>query len=231
MKHICLPTIVAAVLLLPGCGGPQSALSPAGLEAELIANLFWWMTAGAGIIWLGVLALALFASKQRGAEDRSRRGNWIIFGGAAAPAVVLAVLLVFGLAMLQQMLAVPPKDSLRVHVHAEQWWWRFRYEIPGRLPFETANELRLPVGEPVEFLLHSTNVIHSFWIPSLGGKVDVIPGRVNRLVLHPTRTGTFLGTCAEFCGVGHAKMAMQAVVVSKDVFGPWVETMQGAAKP
>lgn len=151
--------------------------------------------------------------------------------GRAVPAGVLAVLLVFGLAMLPNLLAVPSKDTLRIHVTAEQWWWRFRYEVPGRLPFETANELRLPVGEPVEFLLQSSNVVHSFWIPSLGGKVEVTPGHVNTLVLQPTITGTFLGTCAEYCGIGHGKMAMQAIVVPKDAFGPWVDTMQGAAQP
>ncbi len=224
-------TVVATTLLWTGCGGPQSALSPAGLEAERIASLFWWMTAGAGVVWLSVILLAVFAAKKRGTGDRSREGNWIIFGGAATPAVVLAVLLIFGLSMLPDLLGVAPKNTLRVHVTAEQWWWRFRYEVPGRRPFETANELRLPVGEPVEFLLHSSNVIHSFWIPSLGGKMDVMPGRVNRLVLHPTTTGTYLGTCAEFCGIGHAKMAMQAIVVPKEAFGPWVDTMQRAVKP
>ena len=227
-RHI----VVATMLLCTGCSGPQSALSPAGLEAERIALLFWWMTAGAGVVWLGVMLLALFASRKRGPGDRSQAANWIIIGGAATPAVVLAVLLVFGLSMLSDLLAVPPKNTLRVHVTAEQWWWRFRYELPGRAPFETANELQLPVGEPVEFLLHSSNVIHSFWIPSLGGKMDVMPGRVNRLVLHPTTTGTFLGTCAEFCGIGHAKMAMQAIVVPKDAFRSWVDTMQeGAVNP
>jgi cytochrome c oxidase subunit 2 len=224
-------TAAALTLLSSGCGGPQSVLSPAGPEAERIASLFWWMTAGSGVVWLGVILLALFAAKDRGMGDRSREANWIIVGGAATPACVLAVLLVFGLAMLPELLAMPPKGTLRIHVTAEQWWWRFRYEVPRRMPFETANELRLPVGEPVEFLLHSSNVIHSFWIPSLGGKMDVIPGRVNRLVLHPAITGTFLGTCAEFCGIGHARMAMQAIVIPKDAFGPWVDTMQGAALP
>jgi len=208
-----------------------AALSPAGLEAERIADLFWWMLAGAGLVWLGVMALAIFAAKKRAAGDDTRNGDWIIFGGAAAPAVVLAILLVFGLSMLPDLLAVAPKNALRIHVHGEQWWWRFRYEAPGRLPFETANEIRLPVGEPVEFLLHSTNVIHSFWIPSLGGKIDLMPGRVNRLVLHPTRTGTFQGACAEYCGIGHANMAMQAVVLSKDDFWRWLDATERTAKP
>ena len=208
-----------------------AALSPAGLEAEKIAALFWWMLAGAGIVWLGVIALAIFATRKRAAGDDTRNGDWIIFGGAAAPAVVLAILLVFGLSMLPDLLAVAPKNALRIHVHGEQWWWRFRYEAPGRLPFETANEIRLPVGEPVEFLLHSSNVIHSFWIPSLGGKIDMIPGRVNRLVLHPTKTGRFRGACAEYCGIGHANMAMHAIVIPKAEFWQWLAATERAAKP
>ncbi|MFN0102616.1 MAG: cytochrome c oxidase subunit II [Bryobacteraceae bacterium] len=221
----------ASLILLTGCTGAQSALNPAGKEAQRIADLFWVMTAGAGVVWLSVMLLAFHAAKQRPAGDRARKGDWIIFGGAAAPAVVLAILLAFGLAMLPDLLAVAPKDALRIHVHGEQWWWRFRYEVPGRPPFETANEIRLPVGEPVEFLLHSSNVIHSFWIPSLGGKMDMMPGRVNRLVLHPNRTGTFRGTCAEYCGTGHAKMAFEAIVLPKDDFQKWLDATEGAAKP
>ena len=81
----------------------------------------------------------------------------------------------------------------------------------------------MPVGEPVEFLLHSNNVIHSFWIPSLGGKMDMIPGRVNRLALQAMKTGTFRGACAEYCGASHAKMAFEAIVMSREEFGRWME--------
>jgi cytochrome c oxidase subunit 2 len=221
----------APLISLTGCTGVQSALSPAGQEAEKIAALFWWMTVGAGVVWVSVIALAMFASKRRPAGDRARGGDWIIFGGAAAPTVVLAILLSLGLSMLPDLLAVAPRNSLRIHVHGEQWWWRVRYEAPERLPFETANEIRLPVGEPVEFLLHSSNVIHSFWIPSLAGKMDAMPGRVNRLVIHPTRTGTFRGTCAEFCGIGHAKMAILAIVMPKDEFKQWLDAVEGVARP
>jgi len=83
----------------------------------------------------------------------------------------------------------------------------------------------------VEFWLHSNNVIHAFWIPSLGGKLDVMPGRVNRLVLHPTQTGTFRGVCAEFCGIGHANMAFQAIVVPKDTFRQWLDKMERDGEP
>ena len=213
---------LSCVLVVSGCSGSQSALAPAGREAERIANLFWWMTAVSAIIWLAVVFLAIYATRTQPNVDRKRQANLLILGGALAPAVVLCGLLIYGLGMLQDVIAPSPEGSLRITVYGEQWWWRVRYEPPGRQPFEVANEVRLPVGEPVEFQLHSNNVIHSFWIPSLGGKMDMIPGRVTRLSLNPTRTGVFRGACAEYCGMGHAHMAFDAMVLNRDEFDRWM---------
>jgi cytochrome c oxidase subunit 2 len=210
-------------LSLIGCGGVQSALSPAGREAQQIADLFWCMAAGSIAVWLTVIGLAFFAVRASPDVDRRRQARRLIAAGALTPTVVLAVLLFYGLSMLPDMVAPPPKGSLRISVYGEQWWWRVRYEPPGRQPFELANEVRLAAGEPVEFLLHSNNVIHSFWIPSLGGKMDMIPGRVNRLVLNPVRTGVYRGACAEFCGEGHARMAFTAIVLDKVEFARWLD--------
>jgi len=105
-----------------------------------------------------------------------------------------------------------------------QWWWRVRY--PGdetNEAAELANEIRLPVGEPVQFLLQSEDVIHAFWIPSLGGKIDMIPGRTTRLTLTPTRTGTFRGACAEYCGEAHAHMNFDVIVMERPEFDAWLE--------
>lgn len=105
-----------------------------------------------------------------------------------------------------------------------QWWWRVRY--PGdetNEAAELANEIRLPVGEPVQFLLQSEDVIHAFWIPSLGGKIDMIPGRTTRLTLTPTRTGTFRGACAEYCGESHAQMNFDVIVMERPEFNAWLE--------
>jgi cytochrome c oxidase subunit 2 len=216
-------------LVFSGCSGVQSTLSPAGREAERIAALFWWMTGGAAVIWAAVIILAAYAARARPDIDRRRQARLLIMTGALLPAVVLGGLLIFGLGMLNDMIAPAPQGTLRISVYGEQWWWRMRYEPPGRQPFELANEVRLPAGEPVNFLLHSHNVIHSFWIPSLGGKVDLIPGRVNRLTLHPNRTGTFRGTCAEFCGIGHAQMAFDVFVMNGDEFQRWLEEQSGPA--
>lgn len=189
------------------------------------------MTAGAAVVWITVLLLALYAVRARPHAGRRRQGQILIGAGALAPTIVLGALLVYGLAMLPDMIAPPEKGSMRISVYGEQWWWRVRYEPPGQQPFELANEVRLAVGQPVEFLLHSNNVIHSFWIPSLGGKMDMIPGRVNRLTLHPTRLGSFRGACAEFCGLGHANMAFQAIVVKPEDFRSWLRQQSQPAVP
>jgi cytochrome c oxidase subunit II len=207
---------------LVGCRGPQSTLDPAGEGASEIAALFWAMAAGAVIVWLGVAGLTVYAVRARKDIDRQKQASRLILAGAITPAVVLAALLAYGLQILPRMIAPAPEDSLQIAVTGERWWWRIRYEPPGSPSFNVANEIRLPVGEPVNFTLESTNVIHSFWIPSLGGKIDLIPGRVNRWMLRPTKTGTFRGVCAEFCGVGHAKMTFEAIVVSRAEFDQWV---------
>lgn len=211
------------VLWLIGCSGNQSALDPAGREAAGIATLFWWMTVGAAVIWIGVIGLALYFSNASAESFSRRRASILIVGGGAVvPTIVLAILLVFGLAMLPGLVAPAPEGSLKIAVSGELWWWRVRYESASGQPVELANEIHLPVGEPVEFELTSDNVIHSFWIPSLAGKMDMIPGRVTRLTLTPTRTGLFRGACAEYCGTSHALMTFDVIVEEKLEFDRWL---------
>lgn len=217
---------------LAGCAGRQSALDPAGLGAERVASLFWWMAGGAAVICAAVAALTVHAVRARPEEYPEGRARLLIIGGGAlVPTVVLAALLVYGLAMLPDLLAPAPAGSLRIAVTGEQWWWRVRYLPAYGGEVESANEIRLPVGEPVEFELASSDVIHSFWIPPLGGKVDMIPGRATRLVLHPTRTGTFRGACAEYCGASHALMALDVVVMEKPEFARWLDGQRRPAAP
>lgn len=224
--------VTAGTLWLAGCSGPQSALDPAGVGAERIAELFWWMAAGAVVIWLAVVALSVYAHHVRpGPHDERKTTLLVIGGGALFPTVVLGVLLSFGLAELPGLLAPAPEGSLRIAVSGEQWWWRVRYQPPGGAPFELANEIRLPMGESVQFLLDSPDVIHSFWVPSLGGKIDMIPGRVTRLALEPTKTGTFRGACAEYCGASHALMNFYVVVQEREDFARWLEHQRTPARP
>ena len=216
---------------LAGCSGPQSSLDPAGRGAERIAELFWWMTGGAIAVWLFVAWLAWSAIRGRAAAFDARRARlYIIGGGAVLPTVVLTGLLVYGLGMMPELLRPAPPDALRVTVIGEQWWWRVRYHLDGGGHVETANEIRLPVNRPVEFILESPDVIHAFWIPALGGKMDMIPGRTTRLLLEPTRTGTFRGVCAEYCGDSHAYMAFAVVVTDDVAFAEWLDLQRQAAQ-
>jgi cytochrome c oxidase subunit 2 len=232
-RDACRWVLPAGALLLAGCGGPQSALDPAGRGAESIADLFWWMTAGAILIWLAVIGLAFYAMRVRPEAHSRRQTNLLIIGGGAIiPTVVLSGLLAYGLALMPPLLAPAPEGSLKIAVTGEQWWWRVRYLTPGGngAAVELANEIRLPIGERVEFHLESPDVIHSFWIPALGGKIDMIPGRSNRLALEPTRTGVFRGACAEYCGTSHALMSFYAVVLEKADFVAWLEHQQKPAQ-
>jgi cytochrome c oxidase subunit II len=209
-----------------------SALFPASPEAERIAGLFWWMTGGAVLVWAGVIALAVYCARTDPDAQTERRNQVLIVGGGVVfPTVVLAILLSYGLAMLPPLVARAPQGSLRIVVTGEQWWWRVRYEQPGAASIETANEIRLPVGERVQVQLESDNVIHSFWIPSLAGKIDMIPGRTTFLALQPTATGEFLGVCAEYCGTSHALMHFRVAVMERSAFSRWLERQATPATP
>lgn len=225
-----------AALLTPisaGCEGPQSTLSPAGRGAEQIADLFWWMLGGGVVIWLVVVSLAIYAIHIQPRPHNPRRAKLLIIGGAAVvPTIVLSALLAYGLRTLPMLLAPAPEGSLQIHVEGLQWWWRVTYPAAdGATTVELANEIRLPVGQPVQFSLSSEDVIHAFWIPSLGGKVDMIPGRETRLTLEPTRTGVFRGACAEYCGSSHALMSFDVVVMEPEDFERWLRQQQQAAEP
>ena len=226
------PLIHSAGLVVTGCSPMPSALDPAGKEASRIFELFWWMSVGAGIVWLAVIGVALWCVRVRPEKFTRRAAKFmIVAGGAIVPAIVLTVLLLFTFAILPTLVAPAPEGSLKIAVSGEQWWWRVRYLMENGRSIELANEVRLPVGEPVEFQLESPDVIHSFWIPPLGGKVDMIPGRVTRLVLNPTKIGVFRGVCAEYCGSSHAFMRFSVVVQEKRDFERWLASQGMPAEP
>lgn len=215
--------IVSFAATQAGCDRQQSTLAPAGREAQQIADLFWWMFGAGALIWLFMMGLGAYVlvSRRRPHSERQTR-LFVIVGGAVLPTILLVILLCCGLAMLPRLVARAPTDSLTIDVHGVQWWWRVRYALADGESIELANEICLPVNEPVGFNLRSEDVIHSFWIPSIGGKVDMIPGRTTRLVLHPNRTGIFRGACAEYCGTSHALMNFYVRVVSRDEFDAWL---------
>lgn len=225
----CLAPV--ALLALSGCDGPQSVLSTASREAGTVAQLWWWMAGASLVIWAVVVGLAWYAIRVERERHSERAANLLIVGGGAVlPTVVLGGLLVYALSAMPSMLALPSGEGVRIEVSGEQWWWRVRYHLPGGASFELANELYLPVDRRTELALVSPDVIHSFWIPSIAGKMDMIPGRVNRLALEPTRTGVFRGACAEYCGASHALMSLYGVVVEEDAFEAWLERQAAPAR-
>jgi len=207
----------------------QSALEAAGSGAEMIADLFWVMVAGGVCIWLLVIALAVYAIVRPGKHDARTTRVLVIGGGAAFPTIVLTALLTYGLSILPELQRPAPDGSQVVEVAGVRWWWRVHYRLPDGRRVETANEIHLPVNEAVEFKLTSEDVIHSFWIPALGGKTDMIPGRENRLKLFATKVGVYRGVCAEFCGAAHAQMAFDVVVQSRPEYDRWLSELQQPA--
>ncbi|MFZ5783469.1 MAG: c-type cytochrome [Pseudomonadota bacterium] len=230
MKKII--ALLSLSLQLLGCSGEQSALAPTGDEASEIDRLFWGMTAFLGLVLAGVVAAALLAIVGR-ARIRARLSTerFIVAAGMAFPTASLLLLLVYGLTAMASRARPPPADevALRATVVGEQWWWRVIYHLPDGTDLESANEVVIPVGEKVALSLKTADVIHSFWVPRLAGKVDMIPGRSNRLVVQATKSGISRGQCAEYCGGAHALMAFHVVAQDRHGFDAWLRAQRRPA--
>jgi cytochrome c oxidase subunit 2 len=148
----------------------------------------------------------------------------ILGGGIALPVVTLSVLLPIGVRTGSGASASASADAIRIQVVGHQWWWDIEYDFGApSTRFTTANEIVIPIGEPVELRLTSRDVIHSLWIPKLAGKLDLIPGRENLLMIEADREGVFRGQCAEYCGMAHTQMALHVVAMSRTDFEDWAE--------
>jgi len=209
----------------------QSVLAPHGPEAQAVATLSWIMFGGGALICLAVAVLVVLATRGgAGARRVIASERFVVWSGIFFPIVVLAGLLTYGLVLTGGRIAPPAPGALAIEVVGEQWWWRVRYEPGSAQTFETANELTIPVGRDVELRLLSRDVIHSFWVPSLAGKVDMIPGTANRLRLHASRAGTYRGQCAEYCGGPHALMSFHVVALEPDAFEAWLAQQRKPAE-
>jgi cytochrome c oxidase subunit 2 len=231
-RLLTLPAPLLALLLalpLGACSERQSVLAAHGAEAERIALLATILFLGAAIVMAIVMAalwLALRGTERQRAALAGERA--IRLGGIGFPVITLTVLLGYGLWLMREGLALEPEPALRIEVTGEQWWWRIGYRDREGNAFAEANEIRIPVGAEVELVLRTADVIHSFWVPSLGGKLDMIPGRTNRLRLKAERAGIYRGQCAEYCGGPHALMALEIVAVPPAEFEAW---LAAGAKP
>jgi cytochrome c oxidase subunit II len=223
--------ILAGALLVAGCSGRQSVLAPAGREAAFAADLFFWLLIGAVVLWILINGLFFYITRLNPRPlSRKLAEALVIGGGVVFPVILLTGLLSATLGKIPSRAA--PSDGLRVHVQAEQWWWRVEYWPKGAAePVVSANEVRLPAGAATEISLTARNVIHSFWVPAIAGKLDMFPGRETRMTVEPTETGVWRGQCAEFCGTSHALMAFEAVVMEPEAFDAWLEAEAGEAVP
>ena len=203
--------------------GIQSALNPQGVYASVISEITWVLIVGASLIFATVLAIAVYAIfARREHAQRLHEMPLIVGGGILFPLVVLSALLVYSLVRAGPLTAPFAANALRIEVTGEQWWWRVRYlDQDGKLDFETANEIRIPVGRPVDIALVSADVIHSFWVPVLAGKLDMIPGRTNRLRVMADKPGEYRGQCAEYCGGPHAFMAFFVIAETPERYADW----------
>jgi cytochrome c oxidase subunit 2 len=210
---------------------PQSVMAPASTAAQLIDQLTMGLFIGGTLVFL--LVMVLLMRGLQGAPVAVNGRRWIILGGLVLPGLALAAVLVSGLRIGVALSHSPAMGALEVEVIARRWWWELRYRDPyGGEQVVLANELHLPLDSAAVLTFTSRDVIHSFWVPALGGKVDVIPGQTNRLVVHPVQSGRFRGQCAEYCGTQHAGMGLEVVVESPARFRDWLRNQASpAAEP
>jgi cytochrome c oxidase subunit 2 len=224
--------LLAVVVAATACAGPASTLDPGGSGAERISHLTWLLIVVMAGVYLVVLAVLAKVMRRR-AERPVRGGTgWalisVVGGGIVLPVVVITALAIVSVRSLADLTRAEAA-GLTVDVVAQQYWWEFRYREGDGEPVITANELHLPVGRRVQIRLHSTDVIHSFWVPALQGKLDLVPGKVNVTWLRADRTGTYHGQCAEYCGMQHALMRMVVVAQEPSDFAQWLTAQRQPA--
>jgi len=210
---------------------PPSPLNPASEGAREIANLYWvtfWIALVIFLLVEGLLLYTVIRFRQKDPKvipPKIHGSTPLEIAWTIAPAVVLLIIFVL---MVRTMNAAarPPDNAMPIRVIGHQWWWEFQYPELGIV---TGNELYVPVGQPIIAELASDNVIHSFWIPRLAGKIDVVPGQTNTMWFQADMPGNYRGQCAELCGLQHANMNFMVVAVPPDQFELWVRRQQQPA--
>jgi cytochrome c oxidase subunit 2 len=229
--------VIVTGLLSCSCGGGlQSVLDPAGPQSEHIGSLWWFMLITSTVVFVVVMLFLLIAVVKRrkpfgSADDwpenetrESERRRGLVVGVAT----ILTIAILFAL-MIDSFLVgrgltaeLERKQGVNIEVTGHQWWWEVRYQdTDASNIFTTANEIHIPVGVPVTFTLKATDVIHSFWVPNLHGKKDLIPGKVSTIWLQADKAGVYRGQCAEFCGHQHAHMALWIFAEPREQFDAW----------
>ncbi len=222
----------AAVLIATACSPYQSAQNPGGPQAGRIYSLWIFQLVVATLVFIVVLAATFFAARrgsQRSAampdDDRGhRRLTGIVASATGVTVVILFVSFIHALTTGRALASLPSKNALTIQVTGAQWWWDVEYidTAPSRR-IVTANEIHVPVGVPVQLIATSHDVIHSFWVPNLHGKKDLVPGHTTATWFQADTAGLYRGQCAEFCGHQHANMALWVIAEPRDVYTKWYE--------
>jgi cytochrome c oxidase subunit 2 len=235
LRMLALLSLCGLMLLAAGCeiGHPRSTVTPesdfASAVHDLYMQIFWWAVG----IFVVVESLLLYAVFKYRVKTESHERPEQVHGHTRleifwtlVPAVILVFIAVPTIRTIFAVAAPPPENALHVKVTAQQWFWHFEYPDLG---IRTANEMHVPAGRTVAVELHSADIIHSFWVPRLGGKRDVVPGRTNRLFFKTDRPGDYPGQCVEFCGASHALMRFDVVVEKPEAFERWAEAQKAPA--
>ena len=233
---------LAAVLVVwcaAACAGTPSPMRPGSQPASQLANLGWLLTI-VGSIVIAIIAVLLLIPGLRGWRA-GRKGaippvhsgdgeRWIVIGGIVIPLAILIGVFAVTVATLSKTSHPPTRARFMIEITGRQWWWEVRYPSPDpQETFTTANEIHIPVGEPIALRVQSADVIHSFWVPQLQGKIDVIPGQTNTFWIRADSAGVYRGQCAEYCGIQHAHMALQVVAQPRAQFESWVAQQRAPA--
>ncbi|MDP9123548.1 MAG: cytochrome c oxidase subunit II [Pseudomonadota bacterium] len=237
-RSLALLGTLAAAVACSGCTGWQSALDPHGVQADGLVRLLGAFVAICTLVWMfvaTVLLRALWRRRRQQAdgigvdESTEKRMRTTITLAVAATLFIVVVLTAISFVTTRRITA-PDPNAMVIRVRGWQWWWEVTY--PGESPdrtLVTANEIHVPVGRTVRIELAAADVIHSFWVPNLAGKVDMIPGRDTTLTFRATRAGTYRGQCAEFCGLQHAHMAFIVIADAPADFDAWRDAQLAAA--
>jgi cytochrome c oxidase subunit 2 len=228
---------------------PQVALAAAplnylvsfGPKAESTVALTWGLLIISILVVVVMTALVIWAAFRRrtplahqGPEPASRDASTsrVFTWGLGITTLILAICVGWTMATLAAINQPPQKPAVTIEITGRQWWWQAHYlgDDPAKT-FRTANEIHIPVGKPVEIKLRSADVIHSFWVPSLAGKMDLIPGQVNTTWIEASKPGTYVGTCAEYCGLQHAHMGLRVIADQPDAFERWRDNQLKPTQP
>lgn len=224
-RRWCGLAIAGIAFVASGCGQSPSTLDPAGPAARRIEDVWWFLFALGLVVFVVVTGLILYALVRSRAMVPARRvlgmngQTFTVVAGAIIPLVILTVVAIQTFRTMAYFSEPPSEPTLTVDVIGWMWWWEIRYETLGIV---TANEIRIPAGEVVQFRTTSADVIHAVWPSELAGKIDATPGEENILWLQADEPGVYRGQCAEYCGLQHANMDFLVIAMPRDEFDAWV---------